>query len=398
MSDKVEEWTSFFKKVFSETKKQIQEQYRLEKDGSGPPQTIGIREITENLRFPVRIADIKFCAKEHEHVEDETCQIIRYDFSQLGKASSTVEYLGVFDASDDKRLKKLLVESFGVGDDFLDGFQTTGMYDKQTNVYIQFSPYDTRKNFNRFFQEFVWFVLDMAVLEKVRQESSKGVDWLSRFKLSPDPILTYDEVTKMDRIVGFFSPFARGAGIEKLQEDICNIQLIPDVPEEVKKIFRNAKDLYIYGFFRYNFFTIAQHYAFLALESAIKRKYYQSFQKENFLTNEKNESAKIGEIDHQKIIDFCKRSGWHIRKLWINGEKFAYRISDLLDWLEKNRIITNYERKLCSRGMNMRNYMSHLTNPWVITLGHSARSLEFVADVINRLYSPLGARSSLFKV
>jgi len=391
MSGEVEEWSNFFDQMFHEAKKQIQKRYRLEEDGSGPPEIVAVREIAANLHCPVRIVDVKIDTNKHKHIQDRICQMIRYDFSQLGLASSMVEYLGVVDADDSERFRELFVNSFGLQDgyfeDFCKDFRTIGFFDDQTNLYVQFSPYDIRKYFNKFVFDFLSHVFDSAVVQRIRETSRKGVDWLSKFKLNPDPIVPYAELVKMDKIVGFFPRFSEGTGIEKLQEDTCNIQLMPGVPEEVVRIFRNAKDLYIYGFFRYSFFTIAQHYAFLALESAIKNRYYQSFPKENTLTNERGESVKIGDIDHQRIIDFCRRNRWNVYKLRINGEKFAFKTSDLLDWLEHKGIVTRWERKLCNRGMDIRNYMSHLTSPSVIMPSHSAQSLAFVADLINRLYS-----------
>ena len=188
---------------------------------------------------------------------------------------------------------------------------------------------------------------------------------------------------------------AEGAGIERLQKDISNIQLIPNVPEDVKKVFRHAKDLHIYGFFRYNFFAIAQHYAYLALESAIKNRYYQSFGKEVTLTNKKGETVRMGRIDHQGITDFCrKRRGWNARNLKIDGEKFAFSTKELLEWLVRKKIITMWERRKCERGMDLRNRMSHLTRAYIFPPGYSVQALEFVSDIINKMYSASTCRTN----
>jgi len=44
MNDKIAEWTDFFNKVFDEVRRTVYERYKLEKDGSGPPETLAIRE------------------------------------------------------------------------------------------------------------------------------------------------------------------------------------------------------------------------------------------------------------------------------------------------------------------------------------------------------------------
>ena len=389
MKDEVAEWTVFFDKVFDEAKKIIYEQHKVEEDGSGPPEILAIREIVANFPCPVRIAEISIDIEKHKHIKDEVCQIIRYDFSKIGVRS--IEYYGRVDARDSERLKKLLVKSFDLGDklfeEFYKDFMMIGWWDDECTRATQFPRYNIKDNFRKFVFDFVVYTFD-PFRERIRLKFRKGVNWNSKFNLKPDPILPISEITKMHETLGVFSRFAEGAGIEELQKDVSSIQLIPSVPEDVKKVFRHAKDLYVYGFFRYNFFTIAQHYAYLALESAIKNRYYQSFGKEIVLTNEKGESVKMESIDHQTIIDFCRtRKGWNVYELKIDGEKFAFRTGELLDWLLRKGIITKWERKQCETGMRLRHLMSHLTSTQILDLGHALRALEFAVDIINKLYS-----------
>lgn len=107
MKDEVTEWTVFFDRVFAEARKIIYKQYKVEQDGSGPPEILAIREIVANFPCPVRIAEIRIDIEKHKHIKDEVCQTIRYDFSEIGIRS--VESYGRVDARDSERLKKLLV-------------------------------------------------------------------------------------------------------------------------------------------------------------------------------------------------------------------------------------------------------------------------------------------------
>jgi hypothetical protein len=397
MDNKEAEWTNFFNRAFTEVKKIVFGQYQLEKDGSGPPETLALREVVAKFPCPLRIAEIRIDTEKHKHIRDEICQIIRYDFSKLGVTPRTVEYYNIVDARDSEKLRELLIKKFNLNEisfgDFYRDFRTIGWCDDEANFYVQFPLYDIKNNLREFVFDFMVSPFDFF-LGKIRQKFGKGVDWNSKFNLRPDPILPISEITKMDETLGAFLPFSEGAGIEKLQEDICNIQLIPSVPEDVKKVFRHAKNLHIYGFFRYNFFAITQHYAYLALESAIKNRYYQSFGKENTLENEKRETVRIGSIDHQGLIDLCKRMKWNLHKVRINGEKFAFNTGELLAWLVKRGIITEWERKQCDKGMRLRHLMSHLTRAYVFPPGYSVEALEFVADIINKLYSSSTGRTN----
>jgi hypothetical protein len=390
MNDKVAEWNTFFDQTFEFAKRTILEWYRLGRDGSGPPETLAIRKATILLPCPVRIAELKIDKEKHGHIRDELCQVIRYDFSRLG-TKADVDYCGVVDTCDKERLKELLVKRFdlneGVFDDFYRDFRTIGWCDDETTFSVQSPLYDVRSNFRKFANDFALLFLESYLAEKIRQASGQAVDWSSKFNLPPDPILPMSDIAKMDETLAAFLPFPESAGIEQLQKDICGIQLIPSVPGDVKEIFQHAKKLHIYGFFHYIFFTISQHYAYLALESAIKNRYYLSFGDVNVLANKKGETVRIGRIDHQVVWDLCRRRrGWRMEELTVNGEKFAANTRGLLDWLVKNKIATEWERKLCAKGMNLRNVMSHLTHPLVFPPSYSVRALRFVADIINRLY------------
>lgn len=392
MQNKIPEWTEFFAKVFREVKRIVYRQYKLEKDGSGPPEVLALREIVTKFPCPVRIVEIKIDVEKHDHIKDEICQIVRCDFSKLGIAPKTVHYYGIVDAKDSERLKEILTSNFDLNDNMFEGFyrdfKTVGWFDDEMNSYAQFPLYNIKENFERFVFDFFSTPFSFFT-EKIRRKFSKRIDWNSEFNLKPDPISSISELTKMDETLSAFQPFASGAGIGKLQEDICNIQLIPSVPEDVKTVFSHAKDLHIYGFFHFNFFAIAQQYAYLALESAIKNRYYQSFEgKEVSLKNEKDEVIKIGRVDHQRIIDLYRRKGksWNPHRLKINDEKFAFTTHELLDWLVRKRIITLWERRLCAKGIRLRNLMSHLTRAYVFPPGYSVEALEFVADLINKIY------------
>jgi len=300
-----------------------------------------------------------------------------------------------------KKLRELLVKNFDLKEgwfkDFYKDFRTIAWYEEENNnSFTQFVLYDIKKKPEKFVSDFLTSVFPL-LQQKVVKETAKGIDWNKAYGLRSDPIMSIPELTKMDDTLSAFPPFSEGARIEKLQEGICNVQLIPSVPETVKRVFRHAKDLHIYAFFRYNFFTIAQHYAYLALESAIKLRYYQSFAKENTLENTcTGETVKVGRIDHQTLGDFCRRrKGWDFRKVKVNGRKFAFYQGELLDWLVEERIITRWERKQCEKGMRLRNIMSHLTHVYVFPPEYSVRALEFVANIINKLYSTVGPATDI---
>ena len=129
-----------------------------------------------------------------------------------------------------------------------------------------------------------------------------------------------------------------------MQKEICDVLLIPGVLDDVRYVFSRAKKLYIFGYFDYSLFTISQHYAFLALESALRNRYQELH----------GESDKFVGLDRV--------------------------IKELVD----KKIIPKGEAKLYGAGRFLRNSLSHLTKRKIMPPGPGI--LEQVAYQINYLY------------
>jgi len=92
------------------------------------------------------------------------------------------------------------------------------------------------------------------------------------------------------------------------------------------------------------FFTISQHYAFLALESALRNRYSEIYGK------------------HKKFI----------------------RLNTIIEKLVEKGIVPKGEEKIYDAGRELRNSLSHLNNPSTMT--PSSIILEKVAYQINQIY------------
>ena len=155
------------------------------------------------------------------------------------------------------------------------------------------------------------------------------------------------------------------------------------MPEHVKRVFDNAKKLFIFGYLNYQFFTISQHYAYLALESAIRHRYNRSLGEKAKITNPKGESIDISP-SWREIDRFCRNRGWDTHTIKVNEKKFPYSNRRLLNWLVEKNIINKWERKQYDVGINMRNILSHLEFA-PISFPKSS-TIEIIANRINRLF------------
>lgn len=206
------------------------------------------------------------------------------------------------------------------------------------------------------------------------------------FNLVPDPILSLDELLESDSHEFF------NFTLSAIQEAVSTIQLISKVPDNVKHAFKLAKDLFVFGYFRYGFFTISQHYAFLALEAAIKTRYSSSLGNVVVLRSNKN-SELIHEIKNPSfylIEDFCwngKKLGWDVHKLLVNNEPFPYNGKKLTRWLVDQKIIPEGKKEMYDAGLYLRNSLSHLERISIHT--PSATILQRIAEQINHLFYSL---------
>jgi hypothetical protein len=381
MKDKIEEeWLTFFDKVFDEVKKMVYKQNPVEEDGSGSPETLAIREAIESFPCQLRIAEIKIDVRKYSDISDEVCQIINYNLTRFGERS--LEYYGVIDSRDKEKLKQTLIKYFNLNekafDDFYKDFKHIGWADDNLTFYTQFTVYNIKNNFERFVLDFYTYFIGL-VGDKLSEKFKKVIDYNRLFNLKPDPILPLEEFIKRNDIEGFLH-----LSFHDLQERVCNFQLIPDVPEHVKRVFDNAKKLFIFGYLHYQFFTISQHYAYLALESGIRHRYNLSLGKKAKITNPKGESIEISP-SWMYIHIFCKMNrGWNSKRIKVNGEDFPYNNRRLLNWLLEKKIVTRWERKQYDVGINMRNILSHLEFAPIHGPGSSA--IKIIADRINRLF------------
>lgn len=133
---------------------------------------------------------------------------------------------------------------------------------------------------------------------------------------------------------------------EDLQQHISTIILDSKIPEEVKRVFNGAKDLYLFGYFCYYFFTISNHYALLSLESALRNKYNQLFRK----------------------------------------SKTSVPLKEVIIKLTKKGIIKKEDESIYDISRELRNYFSHLTSPPVIVPAMALSTLERVKECIDRLF------------
>ena len=371
--------------TFKKLKQEFYKRYKFEKwDDDNTPFLLSLRDIVKALPPLIHVIEVV----KLKGIEKKIGFLIKYDYSKLN--SESVEYCGLVKcennlvkaASSKFNLKEEDMR-FGI-EDICSEFTPISTWEPTRSWQLHFVPGDIIKEPEIFYKEWerlVIFHREVPILsEKFRRGRFENYNEI--YGLEPDPILSFDELTKPNPTNVLFS-----YGIENLQKRIADLQLIPQVPKEIKTTIKRAKDLYLFGYFRYDFFTISSHYAYLGLEAAVKTRFIQSLGKKVVLTDRKKRELRyeMNRPTFFDIEDFCRKSKeWDIRTLEVNGGPFPYNRTKLLEWLEKNHLIRKWEKGSYDAGLNLRNYFSHLERP--STMMPDSKMLHVIINEINYMF------------
>jgi hypothetical protein len=86
------------------------------------------------------------------------------------------------------------------------------------------------------------------------------------------------------------------------------------------------------------------NYVSLALEAAINARWSASLPK-TVTPSCGDKKREMPFASHTRIFEFCMKERWERGKVFVNGERFPVYSEVLLDWLERRKIITKWERR-----------------------------------------------------
>lgn len=286
----------------------------------------------------------------------------------------------------------MLTERFGFRDDdgtleIIKDLKNTGFRDYQSLDIVDFVPFDIRERpetYAKYFSESL--LMDGA--DMLVPKFKKEINYNATYGLQKDPVLSLDDWTKIDPTTAMFVNLldSKPPTFQERQEAVFDILLIPKVPQDIQRTFQRAKDIYVAGYFRYDFYTVAIHYAALAIEAAIKARWTVTLPQNVTLTC----GGKTKDMvfpSHTKIFKFLMKEKWDRNKTLVDGKPFPGSTEKLLDWLEREGIVTKWERGRLRIGINMRNALSHVEHS--STHIPSSNELRFTARLINALFHSL---------
>lgn len=342
------EYTIYFSGFFENVKKELRKSISFKEADELSSAELAFRDAINSLPCPVSIVRLIIDVKKYIEAKNNVYHLIAYDFSNFGE--SKINYYGEFNLDEIEKNIELL-KDFDL--DWqkmreLKSFKIGGYGDPECWYWVWIIPYDILKKLREYVRDFIES-FGIIFGHKILQKFGRRIDYNSKYGLKSDHVLLLSKLLRKDKRFNSFIKIDKYGKrheitIEDLQKSICSIQLIPNVPKEVKKVFNAAKRLHIFGYFEYYFFTISQHYAFLALESALRNRYSDIYGRpKNFV-----------------------------------------RLNEIIKKLVEKEIIPKGEAKIYDAGRYLRNALSHLEKASIMT--PNSGILEKIAYQINQIY------------
>jgi len=185
--------------------------------------------------------------------------------------------------------------------------------------------------------------------------------------------------------------------IEDQYEAIAEFKLNDAVPEGVAIHFETAKNLYLYAWFVYRFYSVAEHYVLATLEFALRERFSD-------LVN--GQSSKRG-LGLKKLLKYAIETGYLKNELFSTREHWAWKRAEM-------RYSFEMSQKLMESGLNQIEYslsdvkvtQEDLDNDWLGIFQETIPNIrnihahgsgylypapvrhtfEMVSEIINQLY------------
>jgi hypothetical protein len=383
-------WNHFVASLPDLLRVELRRRIQLEPDGSGHPAQLALRDAF--CAFPVQtdvlLLDTGGLALHPG--EERFWTLLNFDFSVT--TGDLVRFHGIAPTSKIARNTALLDTHFSLrmhGLDSLRGLLLMGQWYDRSLVHLV--SYNAREQLERYSAELASCLSSYS--GSLYKLFGKQVDFNKRYSLTPDPVVGRDPLLRIHFATAHFVNLKTGGPLtlEQLQEDVSQIQLIPQVPEDIRRTFYLAKRLYVFGYLEYGFFTVSLHYAYAAMEAALHARWSAALPIPTVLThrgNGKLESLTTGPAKHFAIRRLCRVRGWNVRTLQVNGEPFPHTAKQVLVSLRKLGIITDWQLKqFGDMWLKRRNYHSHLE--FAPVEPPQTDALVQVAGEINQLFDSL---------
>ena len=163
-------------------------------------------------------------------------------------------------------------------------------------------------------------------------------------------------------------------GLDDYHRNLSAISLKKEVPEDVQSYFETLKNVCLYGWFVYPFFTVSEFLSFTAIEMALRKKF------------EENDPRRRWGL--KDLLGEAKKQGWITDKgfpsIQVRREYGAELNKEL--GLSFSKPVADYTSILIESLPYLRNTFAHPSSQMILVPGEATSSLRIAAELINQLF------------
>lgn len=248
------------------------------------PAEAAYADFHRSLPVPLRLRKVRLPPASWHRVHENVASVISFDLERLGEL--TVEKLEDRDLPSLSELLDFLTAEFGFtwGDftptDEFPVYQFSD-WDAHHRWYTVFLPFDVAEDTEKLYTE-MWFLFRTSIWFDLSPRLTFEVNFLQVYGLQEDHIVSAEQLLQPARPDAIRFDFRdpeeaeTPLTLENLQKDVATIQLIPGVPPGIREILETSKRLYVFSYFDTSFVQAAELYATLAIEAALRERYWQT--------------------------------------------------------------------------------------------------------------------------
>lgn len=383
-------WDELFHMIEEYLKAFAARQWPLQDDGSGSEAHLSIHGLFGAFPVPVDIVLFDTSGVKSPRKHEESATAIRYDFSK--PHTSKISFHGIVPLANAEEHAEKIESVLGIPFQSLGPLKSLGFtFIWGSPLCTHIVPYDARSRVLDYSGE---LARHLSYSSQLTELFSPKIDYNAKYNLQPDPPMTDDELLQPDELNRAFVKMSdlKPETLAERHASIAEIQLIPQVPEGVRRTFDRAKRLYVYGHLEYDFFTVSLHYAHLALDAALHARWSSTLPASVLLTLQKKKKVEKQEPmvspSHVRIRNFCKINDWRIAAVRIDGQLFPYTINMVIEELAAKGFLSKWQRKRIQEvDVEIRNSLTHLE--FAPIHEPSPDALELAAQTINELFDSL---------
>jgi len=330
------DYNLFFKSVFKIAKKKIDSKFTDKSKDELSYHDIALKNIYK--RFPCNITiqkvDVRKLSTEYDYfyilkidLDNNNPQIIINDQVVISELES-------------------IQDDFEIGESLLDHLKRFDImyWDSDCGIkWYWYIPENDLDDADKFAKNLIFYSVS-AYFQDIPETFNEQIDYNKKYNLKSDPLFNLHDLIHSDEKIHTLVDNRKHISFLKQQDSIRHIKLSPNVPEAVSHVFDLAKKLYIYSYYEPSFERITDHYLMLAIESAMRVKYYKKYN-----------------IDRGTFI----------------------KMKDIRKKLISDGSIRKYEGYAYEASMKLRNMLSHITDKsgGFVTIKHFVRTAFLINQV-----------------